>query len=288
MLNRRGFHFFWLPFSIPKGLFCVDIATDFDSDDDDDDRLDNEDTTRERSWFPVCCIAFGHPGVTCYTLIHSLNCWGRAHNTQYIYISDTRGSLTIVYSYPIQWYTNSPTAGLVGKTICWGNNMFDLYNCLHTLVFFKVINSVPESMESSVTQSIQIYPENHEFDENLSWVHSQKEKVETRHSKLSEKYLTKTSLTLKPVGYLRCIKRPKPIIGQQFYSPMPPKLELELIEKVTLGQNGCISSRRNVHKSFAGKRITKSRAPRSRLKPSVVPTLMGVRLLPGVCTTRKL
>ena len=47
--------------------------------------------------------------------------------------------------------------------------MFDLYNCLHTLVFFlKVINSVPESMESSVTQSIQIYLENHEFDENLS------------------------------------------------------------------------------------------------------------------------
>ena len=45
--------------------------------------------------------------------------------------------------------------------------MFDLYNCLHTLVFFKVINSVPESMESSVTQSIQIHPENHEFDENI-------------------------------------------------------------------------------------------------------------------------
>ena len=167
LLNRRGLHFFWLPFSILKGFFCGDFATDFDSDDDDDDRLDNEDTTRERSWFPVCCIAFGHPGVTCYTLIHSLNCWGLAHNTQYIYISDTRGSLTIVYYHPIQWYTNSPTAGLVGKTICWGNNMFDLYNCLHTLVFFKVINSVPESMESSVTQSIQIYPENHEFDENI-------------------------------------------------------------------------------------------------------------------------
>ena len=33
---------------------------------------DNEDTTRERSWFLVCCIAPGHPGVTCYTLIYSL------------------------------------------------------------------------------------------------------------------------------------------------------------------------------------------------------------------------
>ena len=94
--------------------------------------------------------------------------------------------------------------------------MFDLYNCLHTLVFFKVINSVPESMESSVTQSIQIYPENHEFDENLSSAHLQKEEVETRHSKHSEKYLTKTSLTLKPVEYFRCIRRPKPILATNF------------------------------------------------------------------------
>ena len=36
---------------------------------------DNEDTTRERSWFLVCCIARGDPGVTCYTLIYSLTHW---------------------------------------------------------------------------------------------------------------------------------------------------------------------------------------------------------------------
>ena len=40
--------------------------------------------------------------------------------------------------------------------------------------------------------------------------------------------------------------------------------------------------------SFVGKCNVEIRAQWSRLKPSVVPTLMGVRLLPGVCTTRKL
>ena len=40
--------------------------------------------------------------------------------------------------------------------------------------------------------------------------------------------------------------------------------------------------------SFIRKCNVEIRAPWCRLKPSVVPTLMGVRLLPGVCTTRKL
>ena len=56
---------------LPSQLVYFQRCCDNDEDEDDDCE-DNEDTTQERSWFPVCCIACGHPEVTCYTLIYSL------------------------------------------------------------------------------------------------------------------------------------------------------------------------------------------------------------------------